>query len=85
MPIASSSSSPIVCWATESVPYSGTFETGMPRRLVAAKSTTLTPVAVTATKRRSIRRSTTSAVSEALFVTTTAAPEARGTISPGWL
>ena len=49
----SSSSRAKTNWATESVPYSGTFDTGMPRRLAAATSTQSKPVALTAMKRRS--------------------------------
>ena len=37
----SSRSSAKTCWATESVPYSGTFDTGMPRCRAAPTSTML--------------------------------------------
>ena len=65
------------------VPYTGTFETGMPRRRAAATSTQSNPVAIMVMNRSSGSSSISFGGIGALFVTSTAAPRARMATSSG--
>ena len=67
----------MVYWATESVPYTGMFDTGMARARAASTSTTLYPVAITDTKRKLGSWANVSAVSGTLLVKITSASAAR--------